>query len=223
MGGHRFLPVLTGFFTAALLMSNILASKIFAVGELSFPASLLVFPLSYAFGDILTEVYGYSASRRVVWTGLFSQVIAAGLLAAAIQLPPAAFWPNQQAFDAIFAQTPRIVAGSIIAYFAGEFLNSFVLAKMKVLSHGKCMWGRFVASTVVGEFADTALFCGIAFVGQLPLRALFLMILANWAAKVLWEVFALPLSLSLASWLKRVEREDCYDTKTNFNPFALGD
>lgn len=223
MPQHKFLPVITGFFTAALLLSNILASKIFTVWDVNFPASVLVFPISYVFGDILTEVYGYSASRRVVWTGFISLIVATGFFFLAKLLPPAPFWHDQQAFETVFAQTPRIVAGSIVGYFSGEFLNSFVLAKMKLSSRGKNMGLRFVASTIVGEFADTALFCLIAFFGQIQTSVLIAMVFAHWAVKVAWEVLALPASMSLATWLKRVENEDVYDTRTNFNPFSVQD
>jgi len=221
MSKHKLLPPITGFFTAALLLSNLLGAKIFSVAGVSFPASVLIFPISYVFGDILTEVYGYAASRRVVWTGFISLIVAAAFFEAAKALPPAPFWHHQEAFETVFAQTPRIVMGSILGYFSGEFLNSYVLAKMKVHFHGAQMWWRFVASTVVGEFVDTAIFCSVAFWGSMPDAELAALVFSAWLAKVLWEIFALPISIPLARWLKRVENEDCFDTKTNFNPFVV--
>jgi len=219
---YKYLSVITGFFTATLLLSNVLAGKIVVLGGMIFPASVVMFPISYVFGDILTEVYGYSASRRVVWTGFVTLVAAVFFIEIAKALPPAPFWQGQQAFEAVFSQTPRIVAGSIIAYFAGEFTNSYVLAKMKIVTEGKGMAARFVASTVVGVFVDTALFCAIAFMGAMPMKALLFLIFCDWVAKVLWEVFALPLSLPLTGWMKKTENEDHYDRGTNFNPFVIG-
>lgn len=219
---YKYLSVITGFFTATLLLSNMLAGKIFAVGGMTSPASVIMFPISYVFGDILTEVYGYSASRRVVWTGFVTLIAAAFFIEIAKALPPAPFWHGQHAFEAVFSQTPRIVAGSIIAYFAGEFMNSYVLARMKVATGGKGMAARFIASTVVGVFVDTAIFCAIAFFGTMSMSALVFLIFCDWVAKVLWEVFALPVSLPLTSWMKKAENEDHYDRGTNFNPFVLG-
>ena len=223
MPQHKHLPAITGFFTAALILSNLLDVKIFSFWGIYFPVGIIVFPISYVFGDILTEVYGYSASRRVVWTGFVSLLVTVALLEVAKMLPPAPFWQNQSALEALFAQTPRIMIGSMAAYFTGEFVNSYIVAKMKVSSGGKRMWGRFVASTLVGEFVDTAVFCLIAFLGTMPDNALLVLAFSAWVAKVVWEIIALPISLSLASWLKRVESEDYFDKNTNFNPFYLKD
>ncbi len=222
MQGYKYLSVITGFFTATLLLSNVLAGKIFAIGGLTFPASVIMFPISYVFGDILTEVYGYSASRRVVWTGFASQIAAVLFIEIAKATPPAPFWHGQEAFEAVFTQTPRIVAGSIIAYLCGEFVNSYVLAKMKVATEGKGMAARFIGSTIVGVLVDTAIFCTVAFFATMPNGALIFLIICDWIAKVLWEVFALPLSMPLCRWLKKAEKTDTFDRATNFNPFILG-
>lgn len=223
MSARKHLPAITGFFTAALILSNLLGVKIFTVFDVSFTASVLLYPITFMFGDILTEVYGYAALRRVVWTGFFSLVATMIFFEVVKALPPASFWNNQQAFETLLSQTPRIIIGSMISYFSGGFLNAYVLARMKIKSQGKHMWKRFVASTLAGEFVDTTLFCLIAFFGTMPNQSMVFLILSAWAAKVTWEILVLPLSMSLAQWLKRVENEDSFDTKTNFNPFVLQD
>lgn len=218
---HRFLLPITGVFVATLLIANTLDNKIFDLLGLALPAGIVVFPLSYLAGDILTEVYGYATARRVVWTGFLGLILMVASYQLAEALPSAGFWTGQDAFAATLGQAPRIALASITAYFLGEFVNSFVVAKMKVWTQGRRMAGRFVLSTVAGELVDTLVFVGIAFLGVLPLAELPMIILSAWAVKVVWEVIALPITIPVVRLLKRVEHEDHYDTTTDFSPFRL--
>lgn len=221
MKNYKYYPLITGLFTASLLISNTLDTKIFLFGPLALPAGIILFPIAYLFGDILTEVYGYSASRKVIWTGFLSLLLMVVTFKIAEFLRPASFWQHQSDFENILGQVPRIVAASITAYFLGEFTNSFTLAKMKVKSEGKSMALRFVASTVAGEFVDTTTFVVIAFVGVMPANEIIFVTLSAWAFKVGWEIIALPFSLPFVKWLKKIENEDYFDRHTNFNPFNL--
>lgn len=218
---HKLLLPITAVFTATLLISNTLDTKIFSALGFDLPAGIILFPLAYLAGDVLTEVYGYAVARRVIWSGLAALVLMVLAYEAGRALPPAAFWTGQQAFSEVFAHVPRIVLASISAYVCGEFVNSFIVAKMKVLTQGRHMALRFVSSTIVGQFVDTTVFVAIAFAGVLPASALLGITLSGWAAKVAWEVIALPITIFLVGWVKRVEQEDFYDTKTNFNPFKM--
>ncbi len=220
MKQFKYLGLITGLFTATLLISNTLDNKIFTLAGLALPAGILLFPLAYVFGDVLTEVYGYAASRSVIWTGFLALALMVGSYELARILPPADFWTHQDAYEAILGRVPRIVAASIVAYFIGEFCNSYVLAKMKVMMRGAAMPVRFVASTVVGQLVDTVVFVLIAFTGTMPGSALFAITLSAWAVKVGWEVIALPVTLPVVRALKRAENEDYFDTDTNFNPFV---
>lgn len=222
MKNYKYLAVITGLFSATLLISNTLDNKVFMLGSLAMPAGIIVFPLAYLFGDILTEVYGYAASRKVIWTGFASLVLMVVTYEIARMLPAAPFWQHQDAYVAILGRVPRIVAASITAYFAGEFCNSYVLAKAKVRMRGKAMSLRFVLSTVVGQFVDTVVFVAIAFAGVFPPAELVSVTLSAWAVKVGWEVIALPVTVLVVRRLKKAENVDYYDTHTNFNPFALG-
>jgi uncharacterized integral membrane protein (TIGR00697 family) len=193
------------------------------VGAMTFGAGALFFPLSYVLGDVLTEVYGYARARRVIWAG-FAALVFAGLMAAAVvALPPAAGWPNQTAFEIAFGNTWRIAGASIIAYFCGEVVNAYVLARMKVLSEGRWMAGRFVASTVAGEAVDSALFYPLAFwgAGLIPDTLLPALVLSQFLLKTAVEIVFLPLSLRLAAALKAAEGEDHFDRDTDFNPFHV--
>lgn len=190
-------------------------------GSLAFPAGIILFPIAYLFGDILTEVYGYSASRKVIWTGFASLILMVVAFEVAIMLKPAPFWQYQSDFEHILGHVPRIVVASIVAYFLGEFSNSFVLAKMKVKQGGKSMALRFIASTFCGELVDTTVFVFVAFIGVMKAGELFGIILSAWLFKVCWEIIALPISIPLVRFLKKRENEDHFDDKTNFNPFTL--
>ncbi len=220
MKNYKHLSTITGLFTATLLISNTLDNKVFMLGSLALPAGIILFPLAYLFGDVLTEVYGYAASRKVIWTGFASLILMVLAYEIARVLPAASFWNDQQAYNAILGRVPRIVAASMTAYFAGEFCNSYVLAKIKVKMKGKAMSVRFVLSTIVGEFVDTVVFVLIAFTGVFPPAELLSVTLSAWAVKVGWEIIALPVTLPLVKYLKRAESEDYYDIDTNFNPFS---
>jgi queuosine precursor transporter len=181
-----FLPVLTGLFTATLLISNVLNCKVIRVGPLPFTGGLILFPLAALFGDVLTEVYGYTESRRVIWTGLCSLVLFVVMIKICGALPADSLWTHQAAYDVILGAFPRIVAASLTAYFVGEFSNSYVLAKCKVRTHGNLMFMRFVASTVVGQLIDSATFVLVAFSGRMPPRQMVLVAFTGWAIMVLW-------------------------------------
>ena len=218
---YRFLDIITALFVAILLISNVASSKITTIGFLTFDAGTILFPLSYIIGDMLTEVYGYSRARRAIWIGLLCNVIMAATFMVVSVLPPAADWPNQSAYEAILGWTPRIVLASIVAYFIGEFLNSFILARLKIITKGKYLWTRTIGSTLVGQLLDTLIFVFIAFWGILPAPVLISIIISNYIFKVAVEVFFTPITYKIVNKLKKAEHEDYYDRKTNFNPFAL--
>ena len=221
MKNYKYFSVITGIFAASLVISNILDTKFFQIGETAFPAGIILFPIVYVFGDIFTEVYGYAQSRKAIWTGFFSLLIMVIFFKIARVLPAASFWENQEAFDTLLVKVPRIVAASITAYFVGEFSNSFTMAKLKLRQKGKSMPVRFVLSTLVGQFFDTSVFIIIAFAGTMKIGDMIIVFISAWLFKVAWEVIVLPLSLPLVKWLKKVENEDYYDEHTNFNPFKL--
>lgn len=221
MKNYKYYAVITGLFSACLVISNILDTKIFMLGKLDLPGGIILFPIVYVFGDILTEVYGYSSSRKVIWTGfcaLALMVIASTIVKL---LPSASFWTLQPEYEHILGKVPRIIAASISAYFLGEFTNSFVLAKLKVRSDGKNMPVRFVASTFFGQFVDTSVFVVIAFAGSMAAVDLVSITISGWLFKVVWEIIALPITLPVVKWLKKVENEDYFDRETNFNPFKI--
>lgn len=217
----KFLPFITGLFTVVLVLSNTLDTKIFTVFSLNLPAGIILFPLGYVFGDILTEVYGFKESRKVIWTGFVALLLMVVVYDVGIALKPADFWKDQEHFAATLSHVPRLVTASIIAYFSGEFCNSYVIAKLKLLSSGRHMAIRFIASTLAGQGVDTIVFVSIAFIGVLPSEALPGIILAGWAFKVCWEIIVLPISLPITKWLKKAENIDVYDRDTNFNPFHI--
>jgi uncharacterized integral membrane protein (TIGR00697 family) len=217
---YRYFDLVMALFVAVLLISNTASSKILNLGPFTFDGGTILFPLSYIFGDILTEVYGYRQSRRVIWTGFFCAALMAVIYAVVGALPPARGWEGQSAYMTILGTTPRIVVGSLIAYWAGEFSNSFTLAKMKLLTQGRFLWTRTIGSTVVGQAVDTTLFVTIAFAGTLPIGLLTSVLLSNYVFKVAFEALATPLTYRVVDFLKRAEQEDYYDRDTNFNPFA---
>jgi hypothetical protein len=219
MKDYKYLPIITGIFTATLLISNTLDTKLFIVGPMTLTGGLLLFPLAYLFGDVLTEVYGYAASRKVIWTGFSAMLLMAGMYEIVRIIEPAPFWEHQKDYENILGKVPRIVLASIVAYFAGEFVNSYVVAKMKLKTKGKGMAIRFVVSTFAGQAVDTVIFVAIAFVGIFSFSALGEIILWGWLFKVVWEIIALPLTVRVVGWLKKVENVDYYDADTNFNPF----
>jgi uncharacterized integral membrane protein (TIGR00697 family) len=218
---YKYLDYITGIFVAVLLISNTASVKILNLGWFAFDGGTILFPLAYIFGDILTEVYGYRRSRRVIWTGFFSIILMAVVYAIVGYLPAAEGWGMQDAYMSILGIVPRIVLASIIAYFAGEFSNSYILAKMKVWMNGKYLWMRTISSTIVGEGVDTALFVLIAFAGTMPTSLLVAIIVSNYVFKVGVEVLFTPITYAIVNFLKRKEHEDYYDKNTNFNPFAV--
>ena len=224
---YRWFPLVTAVFVATLIVSNIIAVKIVQIGPLTLPAAVILFPVAYIFGDILTEVYGYAQARRVIWTGFFCNLIAVVAIWISGLLPAAPFWTGgvydspqaaQQAYQAILGFTPRLLVASFIAYLAGEFLNSFVLAKLKVKTQGRFLWLRTITSTLVGEGVDSAIFLSIAFFGIFSPGDLGKAVLSQWSFKVAYEALATPLTYLAVGWLKRVEQVDMYDQDTNFNP-----
>jgi uncharacterized integral membrane protein (TIGR00697 family) len=219
----KYFDIIMALFVAVLIISNIASTKILLLWKFTFDGGTILFPLSYIFGDILTEVYGYKKSRRVIWTGFFCTILMSVVLMIVQFLPPAPDWPFQEAFTNILGLMPRIVLASLIAYFAGEFSNSYVLAKMKVWTKGKWLWTRTIGSTIVGQGVDTLLFCMIAFFGVLPFPLLLAVVLSNYVFKVGIEVLFTPLTYKIVNFLKIREHEDYYDYNTDFNPFRLGD
>jgi hypothetical protein len=228
----RWYPLVTAIFVTTLIVSNIIAVKLVQLGSLILPAAVILFPVAYIFGDILTEVYGYARARQAIWIGFFCNLLAVIAFWVAGLLPAAPFWtagifeaPDtaQQAYQAILGFTPRLLLASFIAYLIGEFLNSFVLAKLKVRTAGRFLWLRTIASTLVGQAADSAVFLTIAFWGILPLAGLQQAILSQWLFKVAYETLATPLTYLVVNWLKRSEGVDVYDRETDFSPIRLGE
>ncbi len=211
-------------FVTVLLCSGVIGvQKRSAVYGYQFGTAILFFPLSYLFGDILTEVYGYARSRRVIWAGFGALIFAAFMSWVVVKIPPAPDWPHQRSYEIVFGSTPRIVFASFVAFWAGEFTNSFVLAKMKILTKGRYLWTRTIGSTIAGEMVDSMVFYPLAFLGAEGWTAVtvFKVMLSNYAAKVLWEALATPLTYRVVNFLKRAEHEDYYDRDTDFNPFKL--
>jgi hypothetical protein len=192
-------------------------------GTFVFGAGVLFFPISYLFGDILTEVYGYARSRKVIWAGFTGLIFASFMSMVVTGLEPADVMPKDRydAVQTIFGNTPRIVAASLIAFFIGEYVNSVVMAKMKILTAGKYLWTRTIGSTVFGEFADTILFYPLALLGTRPLEEIIAIMIANYILKVMWEVLATPFTYKIVAFLKKAENEDYFDTDTDFTPFSL--
>jgi queuosine precursor transporter len=226
---YRYYEFVMAAFVTVLICSNLIGPAKIAqihvpvLGALTFGAGVLFFPVSYVFGDVLTEVYGYARARRVIWAGFAGLGFASFMAAVVIALPPAPFWAHQGAYELVFGSTWRIVAASMTAYFCGEFVNSFVLAKMKLLTNGKWLWTRTIGSTIAGEAVDSALFYPLAFYGSgiIPDEKLPLIMFAQFIGKVGVEVVLTPVTYKIVGFLKRAEHEDYYDRRTDFNPFTL--
>ena len=226
---YRYYDLVMAAFVTILICSNLIGPAKIAqldlpiLGVVTFGAGVLFFPISYVFGDVLTEVYGYDRARKVIWAGFAGLVFASVMATVVVALPPAPFWNNQAAYEIAFGSAWRIVLASMIAYFCGEFVNSFVLAKMKIMTAGRWLWTRTIGSTIAGEAVDSALFYPLAFYGTgiIPDDKLPLVMLAQFVTKVGVEVVFTPVTYRIVSALKRAEQEDFYDRKTNFNPFAL--
>ena len=225
----RYFDLIMAAFVAVLLCSNLIGvHKVSSVhlpiiGDYIYGTGVLFFPLSYLFGDILTEVYGYARSRRVIWAGFGALIFASLMSFVVTSLPAASTMSAEQnaAVNTIFGQTWRIVAASLLGFWAGEFVNSFVLAKMKVATAGKYLWLRTIGSTFAGEAVDSLVFYPLAFLGTWSYEQVISVMIGNYFLKVFWEVVATPVTYAVVSWLKRVEHEDHFDTDTNFNPFTL--
>jgi uncharacterized integral membrane protein (TIGR00697 family) len=219
---YKYYDLIMALFVTVLLCSNLIGpSKIWSWGSFSFGAGILFFPISYLFGDILTEVYGYARARKVVWAGFGALVFASFMAWVVLALPPAPGWEGQEALRAVFGTTWRIIAASISAYWIGEFANSFVLAKLKLLTRGRFLFTRTIGSTIVGAGVDTMVFYPVAFLGIWSNEQIIAVMLGNYALKVLWEVAATPFTYKIVGFLKRIEHEDYYDWKTDFTPFSL--
>jgi queuosine precursor transporter len=222
MRRYRYLDLLTISFIVVLLVSNLVGTKICQIGWLRLSGAQLLFPITYICGDIFTEVYGYGASRRAIWLGFFAMGLLSLMGAIAVSLPPAPGWQNQQAFATVFGLVPRFAIASLIAYWAGEFTNSYTLARLKILTNGRWLWTRTIGSTIMGQAVDTAVVILIAFWGS-PARLLAIMIASSYITKVVYETLATPLTYFVVARLKRVEGVDAFDRETDFNPFALRD
>lgn len=221
MRQYKYTDIITAVFATVLILSNIASSKILSLGWFSFDGGTILFPLAYIFGDILTEVYGYARARRVIWIGFAMNLLMVLVFWGVGKLPPALDWGNQTAFDTILGVVPRIVLASLVAYLFGEFINSYVLAKLKIKTQGKYFWLRALGSTIVGEFFDTSIFIIIAFAGILPTSLLWTLWISNYVFKIGTELILLPITYRVVNWLKKKETEDYYDRDTNFNPIKI--
>lgn len=216
---YKYLGSISVFFVSVLLISNVASTKIVDLKWFTFDGGTLLFPLSYIFGDILTEVYGYKKAKNVIWLGFFMALLMSLVFIIVGKLPPAPDWNNQNAYEMILGLTPRIVLASLLAYLAGSFSNSFILAKMKIWTKGKMLWVRTISSTLVGEFLDSILFIIIAFWGILPNSLLVTLIISNYLFKTAVEIIFTPATYKIVRFLKKRENEDYFDTDTKFNPF----
>lgn len=216
----RYYDILVHIFVVVLLISNLVGSKICAIGPFRISGAELLFPITYIFGDIFTEVYGYSGSRRAIWIGFFASALMAVMGLITVHMPPAPDWPNQHAFEVVFNFVPRLVVASLVAFWCGEFANSYTMARMKLLTRGRWLWTRTVGSTVVGQAVDTAIVMFLAFGGSQDTKLILKLIGSSYLGKVLYEVVATPLTYLVVGWLKRAEGIDVFDSHTNFNPFA---
>ncbi len=212
---------IAGLFVTCLITANIIAVKFILLLGFLVPAGIIIFPLSYLFGDVLTEVYGYTATRRVIWLGFFCNLLAVLAFALGGIAPAAPFWHDQAAYNTILGYAPRLLLGSFVAYLVGEFTNSFVLAKLKIATRGRWLWTRTIGSTLVGEGLDTLIFILIAFWGTLPASMMLQAILTQWIFKVAYEVIATPFTYWVVGFLKRRESLDTYDYKTDFSPILF--
>ncbi len=218
---YRYFDVLVAFFVAVLLISNIASTKILTLWEFTFDGGTILFPLSYIFGDILTEVYGFRKSRRVIWLGFAAAMLMSVVLYIVQKMPPAPEWTNQQAFETLLGFVPRIVVASLIAYFVGEFSNSITLSLLKIKTKGKLLWLRTIFSTIIGEGLDTIVFCMIAFYGTLPGNVLWSIIISNYIFKCAVEILLTPVTYKIIGFLKKQEKSDVYDIGEQYNPFKI--
>ena len=230
MKSYRWYHVVVAVFVTSLIVSNIIAVKLFSIGSITLPAGVILFPIAYIIGDVLTEVYGFPRAREAIWIGFGCNLLAVTAIWIAGLLPPSPAWKvallespqeAQRAYSAILGFAPRLLLASFVAYLFGEFLNSFVLAKLKVKTQGRYLWIRTIGSTLVGQGVDSFLFITIAFYGILPTSVLFTAILFQWIFKSLFEALATPFTYLVVGALKKAEGVDIYDEGTNFNPIKL--
>lgn len=223
---HRFV-IVTAIFVTCLITANIIVIKPISLGislfglPVSLPAAIIIFPLSYIVGDILTEVYGYRLARRVIWLGFLCNLVAVLAIWVGQLLPPASVWGGQEAYESTLGYVPQILFASFLAYLVGEFSNSFVLAKMKIKTKGRWLWMRTIGSTMVAQALDAAVFIPLAYIGRFDLSFIAMVSVTHWLAKVLYETIATPLTYAVVNYLKRKEAIDTYDYTTNFSPFSL--
>lgn len=224
-GRHfRYYDFVMAAFVAVLLLSNVIGAAKPAAIEIGgepwvFGAGILFFPLGYVIGDVLTEVYGYARARRVIWAGFAGLIFMAFMSWVVVSLPPAEGWEGQPAYESVFGQVPRIVLASIVAFWAGEFVNSYVMARMKIWTQGKHLWSRTIGSTIFGQGVDSLIFYPLAFWGVWENEAVITVMVTNWGLKVLWEVVLTPVTYAVVGWLKRKEGVDLFDEGTDFSPF----
>ena len=221
MRRYKYFDIIMAVFASSLLISNLAATKLIAFGSIITDGGAILFPVVYILGDVLTEVYGYRYARRAIWTGFGLMLLAVVSFTAVRYMPPAADYHDQAAFEAVLGFFPRIIFASLIAYLVGEFLNAYILAKLKLKTRGKKMWLRLIASTMVGEFFDTLLFCMIAFCGIIGAQDMLIYIVVGWSFKTMYEVIALPVTYRIINFLKKKEGIDTYDRKTDFNPLEI--
>lgn len=213
------LVIIIAVFITCLITANIIAVKVISLGSFILPAAVFVFPISYIFGDILTEVYGYKVARRVIWLGFACNLLFVFFAWIGQILPSAAFWQGQQAYETILGYTPRLLAASIAGYLVGEFINSFTLSRMKIFTKGRWLWMRTIGSTIIGEGADTAIFIPLAYIGTPAFTPV--LIFNQWVTKVAIETIFTPVTYVIVAWLKRKEGIDTYDYKTRYNPLNI--
>ena len=219
-GQFRYFDFVMAAFCVVLVLSNVVgAAKVAQIGALTFGAGILFFPISYVLGDVLTEVYGYARARRVIWAGFAATIFAAAMCWVIVIMPPAPGWENQSVYEAAFGQVWRIVGASVCAFWAGEFVNSYVLARMKLWTRGRMLWSRTIGSTVIGQGIDSLIFYPLAFLGVWTTEQVLTVMVTNWLLKVSWEVVLTPVTYAVVGFLKRREGVDVFDEGTDFTPF----
>lgn len=217
---HRFV-IIVALFLTCLITANIMAVKLIPIAGRTLPAAIIIFPISYIIGDVLTEVYGYKIARRVIWLGFLCNLIVVLAFWIGKLLPSAPVWEGQEAYEVILGFTPRLLTGSFIAYLGGEFANSIILSRMKIKTKGRFLWSRTIGSTIVGQGIDSSLFILIAFTGVIPLSIIGNMILIHWLVKVSYEIVATPFTYLVVNYLKKKESLDTFDDDVNFNPLLI--
>lgn len=215
--------VVAAVFVTSLITANIIAVKLVGIAGIVFPAAVIIFPVSYIFGDVLTEVYGFRRARQVIWLGFFCNLLAVIAIYLGQILPSANFWKGQAAYEQILGFTPRLLVASFVAYLIGEFANSIILAKMKIATQGRWLWSRTIGSTLVGEGLDSIVFISVAFTGAIPLTAMISTIVTQWLMKSIYEIVMTPFTYIVVNFLKHKEEIDFFDRDTRFNPLRVID